>query len=300
MRRRPWAGPLLVLAAAALWGTTGTVANLAPDGTPALSIGAATMGLGGLLTFALTPRSALAVLRGGRAVLPWALLGALSVVVYPLAFYPAMALAGVAVGTVVALGCAPAFAALFARLFGRARLGLRWAAATASATTGCALLALGGHETGEGGGHAAAGVGLGLLAGACYALFAHCAAQVIRHGHPARAAMGALFGLAATVLLPVLVATGGPLLGRPRGQAVALYLAVVPMWLAYVCFGAGLGRIEARTAVTLSLFEPVVAAVLGVTVVGERLGPAGWAGLALVVLGLVALTVRAGATPPPA
>ncbi|MEV1010656.1 EamA family transporter [Streptomyces sp. NPDC049881] len=284
-------GAPYVLAAAALWGTTGTVASFAPPAASPLSVGAATMGLGGLLTLALAGRSVFALLRGGRGLLAHLLTGAVSVVVYPLAFYTSMDRAGVAVGTVVSLGSAPVFAALLDRLLHGSRLTGRWLAATAAATGGCAALALdgGGAATGDG---TAAGLVAGLLSGAAYAVYASCAAAVIRRGHPARATMGALFGLGACGLLPLLAATGGALAAEPRGIAVAAYLAVVPMCLAYALFGAGLARVPAGTATVLTLFEPVVAAVLGVAVVGERFGAAGWAGVGLVVLGLLVLTAR--------
>ncbi|RAJ68711.1 DME family drug/metabolite transporter [Streptomyces sp. Amel2xB2] len=293
--RRPHdrAGALLVLGAATLWGTTGTAASFAPAAASPLSTGAATMGVGGLLTFLLAGRSALRVLRGGRRLLRWALLGGAVVAVYPLAFYSAMDRAGVAAGTVVTIGCSPVFAALLERLLVGVRLTLRWFAATLAAGTGCALLALtasgGGARTGH---DVPGGIALALLAGASYAAFACYGARIIRAGHSSRAAMGGLFGLGALVLLPVLAVTGGPLLSQPRGLLVAAYLAVVPMCVAYVLFGAGLARVPAGTATTLTLFEPVVAAVLGVAVVGERLGASAWTGTALVLLGLLVLTVR--------
>ncbi|WP_326594806.1 DMT family transporter [Streptomyces sp. NBC_01803] len=290
--RRPTAGPVLILAAATLWGTTGTAASFAPDDASALSIGAATMGVGGLLTLALAGRSAFGVLRGGPAVLRRALFGALGVVVYPLAFYTAMAWAGVAVGTVVSLGCAPVFAALLERVLDGTRLTRSWLAATGSAAFGCALLVLSGHGSAAGGGRVTGGVALGVLASAGYAAYAYSGARLIRCGHSSRAVMGALFGLGATVLLPLFAVTGGALLGEPRGLAVAAYLAVIPMWLAYVLFGTGLARVRASAATTLSLFEPVVAAALGVAVVGERLTGAAWAGVGLVVLGLLVLMAR--------
>lgn len=288
---RRGAGPLLVLAAASLWGTTGTAASFAPAAASAQSIGAVTMGVGGLLTFLLSGRSAMEVLRGGRPVLPWALLGGLAVAVYPLAFYTAMARAGVAAGTVVTIGCSPVFAALLERLLHGTRLTSRWLAATVSAGAGCALLTLTAHGGASTGGDIPGGVALALLAGACYAVFTCYGARVIRAGHSSGAAMGALFGLGAVVLLPVLMVTGGPLLAHPRGLAVGAYLAVVPMCLAYGLFGAGLARVSAGTATTLSLFEPVVAAVLGVVVVGERFSGWAWTGTGLVLLGLLLLTV---------
>jgi DME family drug/metabolite transporter len=280
-----------VLGAATLWGTTGTAASFAPAATSPLSTGAATMGIGGLLTFLIAGRSAPRVLRGGRPVLMWALLGGTAVAVYPLAFYSAMDRAGVAAGTVVTIGCSPVFAAVLERLLVGVRLTLRWLAATLAAGTGCALLALtaGGGEA-ETGHDVPGGVALALLAGASYAVFTCYGARIIRAGHSSRAAMGSLFGLGALVLLPVLALTGGPLLSEPRGLLVTTYLAVVPMCVAYVLFGAGLAHVPAGTATTLTLFEPVVAAVLGVAVVGERLGAWAWTGTALVLLGLLVLT----------
>ncbi|SCK56688.1 DMT family transporter [Streptomyces sp. WMMB 322] len=289
--RRGGAGPLLVLAAAALWGTTGTAASFAPASASPLSTGAATMGVGGLLTFVLAGRSALRVLHAGRPVALWALLGGVAVAVYPLAFYSSMDRAGVATGTVVTIGCSPVFAALMERLLVGVRLTPRWLAATLCAATGCALLALTAGGGSQGGHDVPGGVALGLLSGAAYAVFACYGARIIRAGHTSRAAMGSLFGLGALVLLPVLALTGGPLLSAPRGVLVAAYLAVVPMCVAYVLFGAGLARVTAGTATTLSLFEPVVAAALGVAVVGERLGGWAWTGTGLVLLGLLVLTV---------
>src|SRR5262249_39378291 len=48
-------GPLAILAASVLWGTTGTASTLAPAGAPPTAIGAAGLAAGGLLLF-LTSR----------------------------------------------------------------------------------------------------------------------------------------------------------------------------------------------------------------------------------------------------
>nr|WP_218888578.1 EamA family transporter [Saccharopolyspora hordei] len=279
-------GPLLVLLASALWGTTGTAASFAPAGAGPLSIGAATMGLGGLLLLALAGRSAWRVLRSGRLGL--LVVGAAAVAVYPLAFYSSMALAGVAIGTVVALGSAPVFAAVLERVVDGVRLDARWAVSAGLAVAGL-LLITGRTGAGE---DTVLGALLGLLAGATYVVYSWSASRMMRRGHGSRAVMGAMFGAGALVLLPVLAWTGGPLLGSPSGLAVAGYLAVVPMGLAYVLFGAGLRHTSTSTATTLSLLEPVVAAVLGVLVVGERLGVDGWCGAGLIGIGLVLVSTR--------
>ncbi|MFC7066537.1 EamA family transporter [Brucella rhizosphaerae] len=68
-------------------------------------------------------------------------------------------------------------------------------------------------------------------------------------------------------------------------------MALVPMFLGYLCFGIGLARISASMATTITLIEPVVAALLAVVIVGERLAPMGWIGVALIISCLVVITL---------
>ena len=134
-------GTLYVLAASVLWGTTGTAATFAPAVGP-LAIGAAAMGLGGLLQ-AIT---AVGPITGQRAALHaqrrLVLLGGAAVAIYPLAFYTSMRLAGVAVGTVVSIGSAPLASALAERVIDRRRLTARWKAGAGLGLVGMVLLCL--------------------------------------------------------------------------------------------------------------------------------------------------------------
>lgn len=291
-RQSFWRGPLPVLLAALTWGTTGTAAHFAPAGTSPLAIGAVTMGCGGLVLLALAGRSVLPLIRSGHSSLLTAAAGSLAVAVYPLAFYSSMAAAGVAIGTVVSIGSSPVFAVLIERVLDGSRLSARWAAATAVSAIGVVLLVYG-HRGADGQSQTLAamtgGTLLGLVAGATYAGYSYAAGRLMRRGAASRPVMGLVFGGGAVLLLPVLAATGGPLFQTGQGLAVAAYLALVPMSLAYVLFGIGLSRVSASTATSLSLVEPVVAAVLSVLVVGERLGLAAWGGVALVSTGVVLL-----------
>ncbi len=144
----------------------------------------------------------------------------------------------------------------------------------------------GAHSAGE----TVLGVGLGLVAGLTYALYSWAAHRLISRGVTSGAAMGTVFGLGGLLLMPVLLATGAPLLSSWSNAAVGIYMALVPMFVGYVLFGWGLAHVPASTATTLSLLEPAVAAVLAVLVVGERLPLPGWAGIALVVGCLTVLT----------
>jgi DME family drug/metabolite transporter len=298
-------GVLALVIASLLWGTTGTTASFLPDDVSPLAVGASTMGAGGLLLFAAAARSATRVLRDPEPR-RWVLIGALGVVVYPLAFYAGMDLAGVAVGNVVALGSGPAFAALLEWLVERRRLSVRWAISTGLAVAGIALLALGREvDAADDRGGMIAGVVLALSAGLAYALYTYASGRAIRardaaDAHPSRAIMGAMFGAGAVLLLPVLLVTGAPLLQSGQTVGIAAYLAVGPMFAAYLLFGIGVRTIRSSTVTTITLLEPVVATALAVTVVGERLAPVGWAGLGLVLAGLTLLiTARRGSAVSP-
>ena len=128
-----------------------------------------------------------------------------------------------------------------------------------------------------------AGVALGLLAGVAYALYSVAAGRAIDVGHDSTPVMGAMFGLGAVGLLPVLFVTGAPILASPVGIGIAAYLMVGPMVLAYIAFGIGIRSLSASTATTIALLEPAVATVLAVLIVGERLDALGWVGLVLVL-----------------
>jgi len=103
--------------------------------------------------------------------------------------------------------------------------------------------------------------------------------------------MGVLFGGAAIVLAPVLAATSPGWVLSGRGLAVTAYLGLVTTAAAYLLYGRGLRTVTAPVAVTLGLAEPVVAAVLGVLVPGERLTGPALAGLVLVGVAIAILTV---------
>jgi len=286
-------GVLAVVFASVLWGTTGTAATFAPDVSP-LAIGAVAMGLGGLLQALISLRgiaASRAIFRqNGRMLLT----GALAVGIYPLAFYASMHLAGVTVGTVISIGSAPLLSALIEYYLDGQRLTRRWMTGAAIGVTGMLLLCIG-----ESGGHAVAGQGngviagvvLGLIAGLTYALYSWAARHLMQRGIPSRAAMGATFGLGGLLLMPVLLVTGAPLLASWNNAAVGAYMALVPMFVGYVCFGYALARIPASMATTITLLEPAVAAVLAVVIVGERLPPMGWTGIGLVVACLIFITV---------
>ena len=290
MQHGYWQGVAAIIFAAVVWGTTGTAATFAPA-VSAAAIGAAAMGIGGLAQAAIALP---AIIRARHALGQHKMLlivGAVAVAIYPLAFYGSMRLAGVTVGTVVTIGSAPLLSALIEYLGEGTRLTRRWLAGACLGLAGMVLITLAENSHAATGSHIPLGIALGLLGGATYALYTWTARRMMQSGLPSRVAMGATFGLGGLALMPVLFVSGGAFLSAWNHAAVGLYMAFVPMFLGYLAFGYGLARVQASMATTITLFEPVVAALLAVVIVGERLAPAGWIGVALVVACLAVITL---------
>ncbi|GAA1586797.1 DMT family transporter [Actinomadura kijaniata] len=277
-----------ILLAACLWGTTGTVRTFAPEAS-SLSISAVRIVLGGLVLAVLvgcTGRGgALRALLGTRRGLVLIALGAVAISVYQTAFFTAAARTGVAIGTVVTIGSAPAFSGLLGVLTRQSRLTGRWVLATAGAVSGCALLVGGGEDAGAD----PLGIALALLSGLSYAVYATVAATLITRGHQDRVVAGALFGTAGLLFLPVLLVNVPAWAFTGTGAVIALYLGVITTGGGYLLFARGLRTTPATTATTLTLAEPAVAALLGVAVLGERLGVLSLTGLTLLAASLVIL-----------
>lgn len=301
---------LAAVAAAALWGTTGTAQALGPEGSDPTSVGALRIAVGAVALVALALPAARPAARparraGGRAgpagvlsvrrarPLPTPVLlavGGLAVAAYQVCFFLGVARAGVAVGTVVALGIAPLAAGLLGMLLGE-RPTTRWMVATAGAVTGVVLLV-----AGSGAGSVSEidllGIAAAVGAGVSYAIYTIAARALLLTGRRGVPVMAAFFGIGALVLLPFLVVTDLSWVATPRGVAMVLWLGLVATALSYVLFQRGLSSLPAGTVATLSLAEPVTATVLGVVVLGERLSRLSALGIVVVVLALLIVTAR--------
>jgi DME family drug/metabolite transporter len=277
-------GHWLVLAAAVLWGTTGTAQALAPPTAEPVGVGAVRLAIGGaaLLILALT-RGALQP--GGRwPVLPTAF-AAGSMAVYQLCFFAAVARTGVAVGTIVAIGSAPILAGFLGLIVRGERPSLRWLVATVLAIMGCSLLAIAGSSVTIDLG----GIVLALGAGAAYAVYTLASKNLVTL-HPPDAVTAVVFCLGALFLSPLLFTSDLSWLAQPRGMAVALHLGLVATAASYGLFVRGLMQVPTATAVTLSLAEPLTAGALGVLLLGEQLTSVAGLGTGLLFAGLALLS----------
>jgi drug/metabolite transporter, DME family len=278
-------GAVDIVLAAALWGTTGTVRSFVH--VSPVAVGAARLFIGGAFLFALAVRSGRLwpLLRQGRSTRLVLLTGAVLTAVYQVAFFSAVARTGVATGTVVTIGSAPVFAGLLSWALKMGAPTRRWLLSTLGAVAGCTALTVGGQAAGV----EPLGIALALLSGFGYAAYATVASMLITRGEDDRAVVGVLFGGAGLLLLPVLLAYGPGWLLTAHGASAALYLGLITTGVGYILYGRGLRTTPVAVATTLGLSEPAVAAVLGLVVLGEHLGPVALGGLGLLVLSLLIL-----------
>ena len=282
--------PLLIVAAAALWGTTGTAQALAPAGAEPVAVGAIRIVLGGAALVILAVPSWLlshnrAPAKSGVAWPPGAIAAAaVGVALYQPLFFAGVALSGVSVGTVVAIGSAPVMAGFVGFAVLGERPGGLWAIATVLAVAGCALL-LGSGGAGE---ISPIGVLCALGAGLCYGSYATASKVLLDRGAGQASVMAVAFGLGGALLSPALLFVDLGWLTHPAGIAVALHLGLIATAAAYLLFARGLSGLPVATAATLSLAEPLTAGTLGFLLLGERLDPAAFLGAALILCGLLA------------
>ena len=284
-------GILAVILASLLWGTTGTAATFAPALSP-LFIGSFAMGIGGILQCGL----ATVKIVHDRALLAvhcrFLIVGALAVAIYPLAFYSSMRLSGVTIGTVVSIGSAPILSAIIEYFSRDFQLNKQWAMGALLGIIGMVMLAFSDNaSTTIQYTHVNLGILLGLVAGLTYALYSWSARQLMLKGVNTKAAMGATFGCGGLLLIPVMLITGSAFVNSWNNMAVGFYMALIPMFLGYRCYGFGLSKISASMATTITLLEPVIAAILAMLIVGECLSLIGWIGMLLIFICLIMVTL---------
>ena len=286
-------GPTVaVLGAATLFGTTGTALAKGPAGIEALSAGSLRLLIGG---------AALCI--AGRAVLfrdlkrlrrhnfSMILLGGLTVAAYQLGFFWATETTGVALATVVTIGTSPLVSRMIGSLRRRPAPDRWWVASAIGLILGLVLLVLG-SANGTSVDFDAVGVLAAVLAGASYAAYTEVGSVMMVDGWHSTSAMAAMFFSAGLLTAPVLLVRDLTWVGSVAGLTVILYLSLITLTLAYIWFGWGLHSLAPTTVVMLTMFEPVVAAILAILVLDETLSALSWFGIAFVLIGLVVVGLR--------
>lgn len=286
-------GFLLVVLAAMCWGTSGISGAIVADRTKLgpldiawhrMAIGAVALLIVHALTRRRRPAPGAPLGRGTSARL--LLIGA-GLAAYQLAYFAAVATAGVSIATLVALGLAPLLIAVGAALLGHGRPDRATVAALAVALVGLVLLV---------GISAGADTGTAVVLGALMAVgsaLGYALVTLAGAGVPAGVPVTlAGFAGGALLLTPVALVAGLRFTTEPGALVVLVYLGLVPSALAYTLFFAGLRTVPGAVASIVTLLEPLTATALATAFLGERLAPGALAGGLLVLAAVAGLYLR--------
>ena len=270
-------GCLLVLAGALCFSTTGfTQALIADDGATPYAIGALRMLIGGAGLLALCAfRGRLPTLHG------WPLknlaLAVLGVAGYQVYFFHGTLQAGVAIGTLAALGFTPVVAAILGIIFLKNSPSREWYFSTALALAGLVLMNWGKADSFSPG-----ALFVPLASGAAYGIYLTFSGPLLQ-GRSSDVVMTAVLLLSGLTMLPGLMTENLSWVLSPKGVIACLHLGLVTTALGYLCTLAGLSRTTPAIAATLSLAEPVCAAMLGILCLGETLTGTSFSGIILIL-----------------
>jgi drug/metabolite transporter, DME family len=290
-RRRPGTGLLSLVLSGLLWGTGGLTGSLLSRaaGLSAISVATYRLTVGGTLIvvfLTVTGRPWPASRVAWTRITTIGLLAAL----FQSCYFMAVSLTSVSLATLLTIGCAPVMVLAADQVTGRHRIGRLTACTTCLALAGLGLL-VGLPSGGFPETAVLASAGMALLAAAGFAAVTLIGARPVA-GMDDLTATGFGFTIGGLALLP-LAATLGGLSFKPGPATIGLMIALGtgPTAVAYTLYFRGLRTAAASTAALLTLLEPLTGAVLAALILGDRLGPAGMAGAAILAAAVM-LTVR--------
>ena len=277
-------GPLMILLSSVFFSTTGTLQAFAPEQATPITItfvrmllGAATLFLWCLFVGKL-PKEMGQIPKKPLAIV------VLSVLFYQFFFFTATKQVGVAVGSVVAIGSTPIWAAIIAFLLFKTQPAKVWYPATAMAIGGVILINGTSFSVSS-----LLSLAAPMSAGLCYAVEITYAQQLVKKLEPEPAMLLEMV-LVSVLLLPVMAFVPVDWMFTTRGILVSIGLGVFTAGIAFTCFVCGLKYTSSTTASTLALSEPLLAACMGIFLLNESVTWQSARGIMLLIASVGLLT----------
>lgn len=284
MKSNPYYGPLTLLAAVLIFSTNGFWQAIAPEGATPYVVAASRLWIGGL-TLALwcLVRYRKIHLRGWN----WKAIGTYAVALwlYQIFFFQGVYIIGVAVGTVIAVGSTPIFTGLIQALIYKERPDSLWYIATLFAIIGLVLVNMVDAMS-----FSWYAVILPLLAGLTLAISVIVAAEVAKV-HSAEEGMAIVMLLAAALMLPFFMLFPVEWMATPKGMLCVAMLGIVNSALAFTLELIGFKNTPTLIASTLTLGEPMGAALIGIFVLNEPSTLASVSGIVLLFISILILVI---------
>ena len=277
-------GPLSLLAGVLIFSTNGFWQAIAPEGNTPYVVGASRLVIGGI-TLALW-----CLIRYGKIRLhgwDWKAITiyAVALWLYQIFFFQGVHLIGVAVGTVIAVGSTPIFTGLIQAFLYKDKPDLLWYIATLLAIAGLVLV-----NMVDGVDFVWYAVILPLLAGLTLAVSVIVAPRVAQP-HSAEEGMTIAMLMAACLMLPFFFIFPTEWIFTPRGALCVGMLGVVNAALGFTLELIGFKNTPTLIASTLTLGEPMGAALIGIFILNEPYTMESETGIVLLFLSIIILIV---------
>jgi DME family drug/metabolite transporter len=276
-----------VLTSAILFGTVGTAIAYAPANAGGSALGIGRLAIGALLLLIFMPvfggkRTNFFVHARKKSVF----FMAIGAAAFQPFFFSATTSNGVALSTLLAVGCIPIFTGILSAIIFHERFSTLWFAATALAIFGLAL-----RFSGEIKVESTFGIFMAFGAGLSVAIYVNAAKIALRSQENPIELTSTAYLIGSLFLIPLIFSEDLSWLGSLRGVAVVFYLGAITMALANIFQIYGLRKMSPSSAGTLALAEPLTATVLGITLLNESLTTVSFIGLALVSAALIWLSI---------
>ncbi len=265
---------------ALLFGSSGTAAHLGMDAESPLAISSTRLALGGLLLMAwvlVSQRSALSLRTALRDRRSWYL--ALSLSFFQPAYFLSIQQAGVALGTMVAIGGVTVFTAIAGAFMGH-KVTRVWVVSTTLCLTGLGLISFKDASTGD-----YKGIVFGIVAGIAGAGFT-LSTKSILDDHIAPIPPTSIGLTVSGFVVGIVTRPSYDFLFTTHGILAAIYLGIVVTSFGNILWARGLGNLAPGPTTTLMLAEPAFATLLGVVVLKEALTGQATLGIILLFTGL--------------
>jgi DME family drug/metabolite transporter len=276
-----------VLTSAILFGTVGTAIAYAPANAGGSALGIGRLAIGALLLLIFMPvfggkRTNFFVHARKKSVF----FMAIGAAAFQPFFFSATTSNGVALSTLLAVGCIPIFTGILSAIIFHERFSTLWFAATALAIFGLAL-----RFSGEIKVESTFGIFMAFGAGLSVAIYVNAAKIALRSQENPIELTSTAYLIGSLFLIPLIFSEDLSWLGSLRGVAVVFYLGAITMALANIFQIYGLRKMSPSSAGTLALAEPLTATVLGITLLDESLTTISFIGLAIVSAALIWLSI---------